>query len=465
MSGSDAGGPPSCDSLGSVPPPLNRTRRALPRVRRYYGESLPAPLTDSATLETLTVETALADLANFVTWARGSFGVPASAPTLAIGGSYPGALSAWAREKYPDVFAVSWSSSGVVNAVYNFTGFDEQIVADIPVDCADAIRAAYAQAEAMWADPAQKPALLALFGTPDYFTLEDFMWMLADSAAMGPQYGAKAALCAAMTGSSSNPIKAFADWTNTHYGPSFGSGCYYSTECLSNPAYAAQWPNQMPWVRQCCREVAYWQVSRELQLSRCGALSAAASREGADLTGVLQRLGATLHWVPCTTRLHPSFYCRCCISPCTLPPFYPPSTYRCRSPAVVASSRAQVAYPGSLRSSLITLDYFDGQCEKAFGFKPDTAAFNAFFGGATPDATKVIALGGSDDPWRRASVMATINATYVEMTATCDGCGHCGDLHAPSPSESPAITAQHAFIDAYLRAWLQPAAATAVAGK
>jgi hypothetical protein len=117
-----------------------------------------------------------------------------------------------------------------------------------------------------------------------------------------------------------------------------------------------------------------------------------------------------------------------------------------------------VAYPGSLRSSVLTLDYFNGQCQKAFGFQPDTAAFNARFGGATPDATNVIALGGSDDPWRRASVMSTINETYVEMTATCDGCGHCGDLHAPSASESPAITAQHAFIDAYLRAWLQPVA-------
>jgi hypothetical protein len=231
------------------------------RVCSYYGESLPAPLTDSATLATLSVETALADLANFVTWARGNFAVPAASPTLAIGGSYPGALSAWAREKYPEIFQASWSSSGVVNAVYNFTGFDEQIVADISQECADSIRSAYSTAEAMWADPAQKPALLALFGTPDTFTLQDFMWMLADSAAMGPQYGAKAALCAAMAGSAANPIKAFADWTNTHYGPSFGASCYYSTECLSNPAYASQWPNQMPWVHQCCSEVAYWQVS------------------------------------------------------------------------------------------------------------------------------------------------------------------------------------------------------------
>lgn len=67
----------------------------------------------------------------------------------------------------------------------SFTGFDEQIVADISQDCADAIRAAYAAFETMWDDPTQKPSLLALFGTPDYFTKQDMAWMLADSAAMG----------------------------------------------------------------------------------------------------------------------------------------------------------------------------------------------------------------------------------------------------------------------------------------
>jgi len=43
-----------------------------------------------------------------------------------IGGSYPGALSAWFREKYPHLAVGSWSSSGVVQPIVDFWKFDEQ---------------------------------------------------------------------------------------------------------------------------------------------------------------------------------------------------------------------------------------------------------------------------------------------------------------------------------------------------
>ena len=44
-----------------------------------------------------------------------------------IGGSYPGALSAWFRAKYPQWTVASWSSSGVVQPIENFYDFDYQI--------------------------------------------------------------------------------------------------------------------------------------------------------------------------------------------------------------------------------------------------------------------------------------------------------------------------------------------------
>lgn len=304
---------------------------------RWYGESLPAPLTDAATLTTLSVDTEMADLAAFITFFRKSVGAQ-GVPVVMVGGSYAGALSAWFREKHPEIADMSWSSSGVVNAVYNFTSFDLQIVRDVPAECVDALRAVTAAAEAAWADPAARAAMLKLFGTPDYFTQQDFMWMLADSAAMGPQYGAKDALCAAIV-PSTDPLTQFAAWTNTHYGPTFGASCYYSTACLSSPSMSDQWPNQLPWVYQCCSQLAYWQV-------------------------------------------HSS---------------------------------------GAYRSSLIDLSYYDGQCQKAFGFKPNTTAFNERYGGARPNATRVVALQGSDDPWKWAGVQASLSPDYVEYLATCDG--------------------------------------------
>ena len=45
---------------------------------------------------------------------------------LVVGGSYPGALSAWFRERYPHLAVGSWSSSGVVQPIVDFWQFDEQ---------------------------------------------------------------------------------------------------------------------------------------------------------------------------------------------------------------------------------------------------------------------------------------------------------------------------------------------------
>lgn len=44
-----------------------------------------------------------------------------------IGVSYPGALSAWFRLKFPHLTCGSLASSAVVLAVYNFTEFDQQV--------------------------------------------------------------------------------------------------------------------------------------------------------------------------------------------------------------------------------------------------------------------------------------------------------------------------------------------------
>jgi hypothetical protein len=117
-----------------------------------------------------------------------------------------------------------------------------------------------------------------------------------------------------------------------------------------------------------------------------------------------------------------------------------------------------VAYAGSFRSAAVTLDYFNAQCQAAFGVDPFTsgnnAAFNAAHGGATPASTNTIALNGGDDPWQNAAVARTLRADYPELTAVCAGCGHCGDLSAPRDGEHPAITTQHDAVRAYVAAWL-----------
>jgi len=39
---------------------------------------------------------------------------------LVIGGSYPGAMAAWFRERYPHIATGAWSSSGVVEPIVDY---------------------------------------------------------------------------------------------------------------------------------------------------------------------------------------------------------------------------------------------------------------------------------------------------------------------------------------------------------
>jgi pimeloyl-ACP methyl ester carboxylesterase len=61
----------------------------------------------------LTSEQALSDIAYFIQTMQGT----ASSPFITVGGSYPGALSAWFRYKYPHLTIGAIASSAVVLAI------------------------------------------------------------------------------------------------------------------------------------------------------------------------------------------------------------------------------------------------------------------------------------------------------------------------------------------------------------
>lgn len=88
---------------------------------RYYGKSLPfgADSLSVKNLKYLSAEQALKDLAYFLTKMSksGQYKITPKNPWITIGGSYPGALSAWFRNKYPHLTIGALASSGVVLAV------------------------------------------------------------------------------------------------------------------------------------------------------------------------------------------------------------------------------------------------------------------------------------------------------------------------------------------------------------
>ena len=48
-------------------------------------------------------------------------------PWISVGGSYPGALSAWFKASYNSAVYGAWASSGVINAIEDFQDYDLDI--------------------------------------------------------------------------------------------------------------------------------------------------------------------------------------------------------------------------------------------------------------------------------------------------------------------------------------------------
>ena len=70
---------------------------------------------------------ALLDLKNFVEFQNSKMLDIPNKKWVSIGGSYPGALSAWFRSKYPDTIYAAWSSSGVINPALDYDGYDRDV--------------------------------------------------------------------------------------------------------------------------------------------------------------------------------------------------------------------------------------------------------------------------------------------------------------------------------------------------
>jgi hypothetical protein len=121
---------------------------------RYYGDSLPYPVNNNTLPEHLiylTTRQALADIPafaeNFTRPGLQEYDLtPASTPWVMIGGSYPGARAAFARNEYPDTIFASFAASAPVQAQINMSIYYEQVYRSMVANgfrsCASNIHAA-----------------------------------------------------------------------------------------------------------------------------------------------------------------------------------------------------------------------------------------------------------------------------------------------------------------------------------
>jgi len=170
---------------------------------RFYGESLPygEQTFKFENMRVLTSEQALSDTAYFIRQltANQMHGITDN-PWVTVGGSYPGALSAWFRAKYPHLTIGAIASSAVVQAIENFQDFDLQMYLSAMKSgdyCQQAINASNTRVEKIL-DSTQAENFKSQFEGGNNLKNDEFLFFWNDAMVMKIQYGQRVSFCEAL---------------------------------------------------------------------------------------------------------------------------------------------------------------------------------------------------------------------------------------------------------------------------
>eukprot|EP00794_Sanderia_malayensis_P019886 gene19886-21827_t len=123
---------------------------------RFYGKSVPTNGMKLENLKYLTSHQALEDLKTFHAYASTTYRLTSYNRWILQGGSYPGALSAWGRSKFPNLFFGSIATSAPVVAEVDFPGYMTVVAASLSAPevggstlCSSSVQQAFETIETM----------------------------------------------------------------------------------------------------------------------------------------------------------------------------------------------------------------------------------------------------------------------------------------------------------------------------
>ena len=227
---------------------------------RYYGASQPFASLSPQHLKFLSVEQALADLASIQKHLQESLGL--KGPWIAVGGSYAGALAAFYRQKFPQLVTGALASSGPVIADDNFDEYDAHVTTVAGQICAENIRKVVARAEEAVERPDEFALLRRLFEAEALTDPVDFLYLLADMAALAVQYGYKDRFCEMIQ--SGDPMEGYAEFTREIF-KSWGINALsmFAVGGMSEDPRDYPEVGIRQWFYQSCTEFGFWQNAAE----------------------------------------------------------------------------------------------------------------------------------------------------------------------------------------------------------
>ncbi|XP_034232342.1 putative serine protease K12H4.7 [Thrips palmi] len=375
---------------------------------RYYGKSHPLPDLTTASLQYLSADQALADLAYFIEFLKKSGEIEDGQPVAVFGGSYPGNLAAWARQKYPHLIKTAISSSAPVHAKADFVEYMEVVGRSLNrvagEFCFNNIKKATDRVVELLKTTEGYATVKKVFRMStelkDKLDLDAFFETLSSPFAGAVQYNRDHPpksvysikyICSFMAGDDLTPDEAMSKLSklvlgepadpNKTFDWSYKSSIkqYQRTEYVQDKS--GEFSSDRQWIYQTCTEFGYYQTF-----------------SGKDI------------------------------------PF--PSGY---NDIQYSYQTCKDLFGDDFDEKLIT-----GAVERS----------NLVFGDRSPDVTNVLYINGNVDPWHALGILRNVSATKAPAFVV-DGGSHCADMDYPDDtSDSDEIKAAHEMVHQFLRTTL-----------
>ena len=187
---------------------------------------------------------------------------------LVIGGSYPGALSAWFRNRYPHLAVGSWSSSGVVQPILDIWQMDNQTYLSAlksGQNCVDKIQESmkYVTSQGESRDQGDEDNIITktLVGSGvEGMRTDDWMFYYADIFLESVQYGNRTKMCDLLDSmfevDNDKIVEAMTDFGTNVANVNPGD---YDTRIIADTTIDVM-ASGRPWTFQYCSEYGFFQT-------------------------------------------------------------------------------------------------------------------------------------------------------------------------------------------------------------